>query len=98
MTDAYAFIKAMVKDRPALDIRVVVNMCESLRDGERTYAALRRACEGFLGISPPLAGVVRWDKKVRDSIKKQQPLLTLAPSCAAARDVSTIAETLMTRF
>lgn len=98
MTDAYAFIKTMVKDRPALDIRIIVNMSESLRDGERTYTALRRACEGFLGISPPLAGVVRWDKRVRDSIKKQQPLLSFAPSCAAARDVITIAESLSTRF
>jgi flagellar biosynthesis protein FlhG len=98
MTDAYAFIKTMAKDRPGLDLRIVVNQSDSIRDGERTYNTLRRACEGFLGISPPLAGVIRWDKRVRDTIKAQQPLLTHAPSCAAARDVVTIANSLLTNL
>ena len=98
MTDAYAFIKTMAKDRPGLDLRIVVNMSDSIRDGERTYNTLRRACEGFLGISPPLAGVIRWDKRVRDTIKQQQPLLSHAPSCAAARDVTHIANSLLTSF
>jgi len=98
MTDAYAFIKTMSKDRPGLDLRVIVNMSDSIRDGERTYNTLRRACEGFLGISPPLAGVIRWDKRVRDTIKHQQPLLSHAPSCVAAKDVATIANSLLTSF
>jgi flagellar biosynthesis protein FlhG len=98
MTDAYAFIKTMSKERPGLDLRVVVNQSDSIRDGERTYNTLRRACEGFLGISPPLAGVIRWDKRVRDTIKAQQPLLTHAPSCAASRDVVNIANSLLTHF
>lgn len=98
MTDAYAFIKTMAKERPGLDLRIVVNQSDSIRDGERTYNTLRRACEGFLGISPPLSGVIRWDKRVRDTIKAQQSLLSHAPSCAAARDVMTIANRLLSNF
>ncbi len=98
MTDAYAFIKTMSKDRPGLDLRIVVNMSDSIRDGERTYNTLRRACEGFLGISPPLAGVIRWDKRVRDTIKQQQPLLSHAPSCVAAKDIAAIANRLLNNF
>jgi flagellar biosynthesis protein FlhG len=98
MTDAYAFIKTMAKERPGLDLRIVVNQSDSIRDGERTYNTLRRACEGFLGISPPLAGVIRWDKRVRDTIKAQQPLLTHAPTCAAARDVVSIANSLLSPY
>ncbi|MDV7339003.1 MinD/ParA family protein [Terasakiella sp. A23] len=98
MTDAYAFIKTMSKERPGLDLRIVVNQSDSIRDGERTYNTLRRACEGFLGISPPLAGVIRWDKRVRDTIKAQQPLLSLAPTCPAARDVVSIANSLLNNF
>ena len=88
----------MSKERPGLDLRIVVNQCDSIRDGERTYNTLRRACEGFLGISPPLTGVIRWDKRVRDTIKAQRPLLEHAPTCAAARDVMAIANTLITSF
>lgn len=98
MTDAYAFIKTMAKDRPGLDLRIIVNQSDSIRDGERTYNTLRRACEGFLGISPPLAGVIRWDKRVRDTIKTQQPLLTHAPTSPAARDVVAIAQSLLTTY
>jgi flagellar biosynthesis protein FlhG len=98
MTDAYAFIKTMSKERPGLDLRIVVNMSDSIRDGERTYNTLRRACEGFLGISPPLAGVIRWDKRVRDTIKQQQPIFHHAPNCAAAKDVEAIANALLTAF
>jgi flagellar biosynthesis protein FlhG len=98
MTDAYAFIKTMAKERPGLDLRIVVNMSDSIRDGERTYNTLRRACEGFLGISPPLAGVIRWDKRVRDTIKAQQALLSHAPSCVAAKDIAAIANRLLNNF
>jgi len=98
MTDAYAFIKTMAKDRPGLDLRIIVNQSDSIRDGERTYNTLRRACEGFLGISPPLAGVIRWDKRVRDTIKAQQPILAHAPTSPAARDVVAIAQSLLTTY
>jgi len=98
MNDAYSFIKTISKDHPGLDLRIVVNMSDSIRDGERTYNTLRRACEGFLGISPPLAGVIRWDKRVRDTIKQQQPLFNHAPSCVAAKDIATIANRLLNNF
>jgi len=41
ITDAYAFIKVTTLDRLAGDIRIVVNMASSTRDGDRTYGTLR---------------------------------------------------------
>ena len=73
LTDAYAFIKLTVADRRDADIRVVVNLAASHREGERTYHTMLKACQNFLGISPPLAGVVRRDTKVADSIRNQTP-------------------------
>ena len=61
------------------------------RAGEQTYAALRRACQEFLKYDPPLAGVIRRDDHVRDSIRHQTPLLTRHPGSDAARDVERIA-------
>lgn len=95
IADAYAFIRTMSKERPGLDLRIVINMAENLRDGERTYNTLRRACEGFLGISPLLAGVVRWDNQVREAVKRQHSIYNHAPTCAAAKDVDTIARMLI---
>lgn len=94
LTDAYAFIKIMHADRPEIDIKVVTNIVNSTREGERTYNTLLKACQGFLKISPPLLGVIRRDTRVREAIRAQTPLLTRFPNCEAAQDVERIAENL----
>ena len=91
LTDAYAFIKVAVADRPNADIRVVVNIADSGRDGERTYATLLRACEGFLKISPPLLGIIRRDARVGEAIRQQTSIMTRTPRADAACDVNAVA-------
>lgn len=91
LTDAYAFIKVTHMERPGADIRIVVNMANSTREGERTYNTLLKACEGFLKISPPLIGVIRRDNKVRETIRSQTSILTRFPNTEAATDVEEIA-------
>ena len=90
LTDAYAFIKIAHMERPNTDIRIVVNMANSTKEGERTYNTILKACEGFLKLSPPLAGVIRRDPKVRDSIRAQSPILVRFPNTEAAIDVTNI--------
>ena len=91
LTDAYAFIKLTLSEDPTAVLRVVINQSASARDGERTYGKLLRACEGFLKVSPPLAGVIRRDAKVKDAIRHQAPLLTRHPTADAAQDIEAIA-------
>ncbi|MBN9563696.1 MAG: AAA family ATPase [Alphaproteobacteria bacterium] len=94
LTDAYAVLKLYATDRAAGDARVVVNQAGSRLAGERTHATLRRACATFLGQTPPLAGVIRRDDRVRDAIRRQTLLLTRHPASAAAGDVEAVARTL----
>ena len=96
LTDAYAFIKITAIERPEAEIRLVVNAANSTREGDRTYSTLLKACQGFLRISPPLAGVIRRDTRVRESIRNQTPLLTRHPNSEAALDVEALAERLLT--
>ncbi|NQW00055.1 MAG: MinD/ParA family protein [Rhodospirillales bacterium] len=96
LTDAYAFIKIMHADRPDIDIKIVTNIVNSTREGERTYNTLLKACQGFLKISPPLLGVIRRDTRVREAIRAQTPLLTRFPNCEAAQDVERVASNLFT--
>jgi flagellar biosynthesis protein FlhG len=65
------------------------------REGERTYATLRKACESFLGMAPPLAGVVRRDPKVREAIRAQTPILTRHPNSPASADVTALAQAVL---
>ncbi|QDO99630.1 MinD/ParA family protein [Ferrovibrio terrae] len=95
LTDAYAYIKlTRMADRNA-DVRVVINIAPTTREGERTYAKLNKAAENFLKYSPPLAGVIRRDDKVRDAIRNQVPLLTRHPTCEAAEDVEGLMNSLL---
>jgi flagellar biosynthesis protein FlhG len=91
LTDAYAFIKLSRAANPQADMRVVVNLAASPAEGQRTYDTIRKACESFLRYTPPLAGMIRRDAKVRDAIRAQSSLLTRAPNSEAAQDVQAIA-------
>jgi flagellar biosynthesis protein FlhG len=95
LTDAYAFIKVTALERPNTDIRIVVNASNSTREGDRTYQTLLKACQSFLKIAPPLAGIVRRDARVRESIRNQTPILTRSPSSEAALDIEAIADRLL---
>jgi flagellar biosynthesis protein FlhG len=91
LTDAYAVIKLQTADRPDGDVRIVINQARSVSSGQQTYTTLKRACATFLRREPPLAGVVRYDPKVRDAIRHQTLLLSRHPNCLAAQDVESLA-------
>ncbi|GGB39105.1 site-determining protein [Tistrella bauzanensis] len=95
ITDAYAFVKAMLRDNPEADQRIVVNMAETQSGGLRTYETLRNAAHNFLGVEPKLAGIIRRDKMVREAIRRQTPLTVRHPNAPAAMDVDKIAAHLM---
>ena len=95
LTDAYAFIKVTSLEHPSTNLRVVVNMAPSKNDGMRVYETLNKVCEKFLNLSPALAGIVRRDNHVRESIRHQTALLTRHPNSTAAGDVEKIAKLLM---
>lgn len=91
LTDAYAVLKLHAQDRPGGDARIVVNLATDGAAGARTHATLARAASTFLKREIPLAGIVRRDAKVRDTIRHQTPLLTRHPTSAAAQDVEAVA-------
>jgi flagellar biosynthesis protein FlhG len=91
LTDAYAFIKLARAANPQAELRVVVNMAANASDGAKTYETISKACENFLRYTPPLAGIIRRDAKVRDAIRAQTPLMVRSPGSDAAEDVEAIA-------
>ena len=93
LTDAYAVLKLHRSDRPAGRNcgRIVVNQANSRAAGQRVYDTLARACGNFLHETPPLAGIIRRDDKVRDAIRRQVLLAQRHPNCDAVSDVAEIA-------
>ncbi len=92
LTDAYAFIKLGNAAGMSKNINIVVNMASSKLEGEKTYKTLLKACENFLRISPSLAGIIRMDTKVKETIRTQTPILIRSPNANAAEDARRIAQ------
>ncbi len=92
LTDAYAFIKLGSAAGMSKNVGVVVNQATSVNEGEKTYKTLLKACENFLRLKPPMIGMVRYDKKVKETIRHQTPILTRSPNSDGAEDVQKIAK------
>jgi flagellar biosynthesis protein FlhG len=91
MTDAYALIKVLSKKSPHIKIHIVVNRADSEKEGIKTFQTLCKVCESFLKFTPKLGGIVRYDKKVRDAIRHQEPIITYAPRANSTKDISDVA-------
>jgi flagellar biosynthesis protein FlhG len=95
MTDAYAFIKVLRGYAPSVQPWIAINMADTRVAGRRTYEALARASQTFLGFRPPLAGIVLRDLKVREAIRQQKTIVSIDPQAQAALDAQQIAEALI---
>jgi flagellar biosynthesis protein FlhG len=93
LTDAYALIKLSHAAGHSDNIKIVINMSADLKEGDGTYNTLLKACKNFLKISPPLVGIIRNDKRVKESIRAQTPYLIRSPNTETAGDIEKIAKT-----
>jgi flagellar biosynthesis protein FlhG len=92
LTDAYAFIKLTRQSNPEADLRIVVNMATNANEGTRTYDTIRKASESFLHYTPPLAGIIRRDTKVRDASRSQTAVTIRSPEADAVKDVTALVD------
>ena len=95
MTDAYAFIKVLRGYAPNVEPVIAINQAPDRATGQRTYEAIARACQTFLGFRPVLAGTVASDVKVREAIRRQQTLISTDPAAQPIQDALAIAHALM---
>jgi flagellar biosynthesis protein FlhG len=93
LTDAYAFIKLRQMRKPDGKLSVVLNNA-TRAEAKQAFETLTRACKHFLGFAPNLAGVIRRDSHVPESIRAQMPIAARFADSPAALDIMALAETL----
>lgn len=91
LTDGYALMKVLLNQHGVRDYHIIVNQVESKAEERQTFERLRAACERFLGIEIELLGGIRTDKTLVDAVRRQVPLMKLAPKSNAAQDIFNIA-------
>ncbi|MEO1102053.1 MAG: AAA family ATPase, partial [Pseudomonadota bacterium] len=95
MTDAYAFIKVLRGYAPGVEPVICINQADTRASGQRTYEAIARACQTFLGFRPHLSGIVMRDSKVREAIRSQQTLISTDRAAQPIQDAIAIAQSLL---
>ena len=93
ITDAYALIKVLCRERGILRAHVVANMVRSPVEGRALYDKLARVVEKFLPeASLAYLGAIPQDDALRRAVQKQKPVVEAFPSAAASaafRDIAT---------
>jgi flagellar biosynthesis protein FlhG len=84
ITDAYAVIKVLSRERGVSRFRIVTNMTREGGHGRQLFDKLLRVTERFLQVSLDHAGSVPYDDRVWRAVQMQTPFVTAFPNSLAA--------------
>jgi flagellar biosynthesis protein FlhG len=79
LTDAYAFIKLVLKQAGGRVPSVVVNMAANAAEAKRTAEALTHSARNFLAVTPAYLGFVPADMRVVEALRRQTSLWVACP-------------------
>lgn len=91
ITDAYAVIKVLSRERNVNRFRVVTNMTREGGHGGQLFEKLLRVTEKFLQVSLDHAGSVPYDDRVWRAVQLQTPFVTAFPTSLAASALKQLA-------
>jgi flagellar biosynthesis protein FlhG len=92
ITDAYALIKVLSRERGVDRVHVVANMVRDPNEGRKLYEKLARVCERFLGdVALHYLGAVPQDDWLRRAVQRQQAVVKAYPGSPSARAINEIA-------
>lgn len=97
LTDAYGLLKVLAQHRFSQRVSIVVNRVASPQE-EEAGQRLGKAARRFLGLEVEVGAAVPESPWVSEAVRRQIPLLALAPSCPAARAIRLLAHQLARTF
>ncbi len=95
LTDAYALVKVLALRYAEHRFAVLVNMARGELDAKRTFTHLSRVAERFLHVSLRYVGYVPFDAEVPEAVRRQRPVVELAPGAPVSRAFETLADRLL---
>lgn len=75
ITDAYGLIKLLNRDYKTSRFRVLANMVQNEREGRSVYSKLLTVTDRFLDVTLQYLGSIPYDEAVKQSVKKQVPVV-----------------------
>ncbi|MGM0378534.1 MAG: MinD/ParA family protein [Bacillota bacterium] len=89
ITDSYALLKNVKSINK--NINVLINMVNSNKEAKRVFNKISLTSEKFLDIEINNLGYLYEDSHVTKAVRKQEPFMTLFPSCLASKGIEMLA-------
>jgi flagellar biosynthesis protein FlhG len=90
LTDAYALIKVLMRERNLRRFKILVNKSQP-GEGEALFKRLQRVTDRYLEVELQYLGEIPDDRMVQKSVREQRTVLSAYPGCAAAQALRRIA-------
>ena len=84
ITDAYALIKLLSRERNVGRVHVLANMVRGPGEGRELFEKLSRVCDRFLDVVLNYLGPIPHDEWLRRAIQRQQSVVEAFPSSGAS--------------
>lgn len=97
LADAYTLVKYLSAQSKPPRFRIVVNMANTQKEGERTYQTLLKACQNFLNAELELGGIIHQESHIKECVRQQVPFLTTYPDSPAVQDIEALVSYLKNR-
>ncbi|OEU63089.1 MAG: flagellar synthesis regulator FleN [Desulfuromonadales bacterium C00003094] len=96
ITDAYALMKLLSTRYHQKVFSLIVNSVANAEEGLEVYQKLTTVANRYLSISIDYMGCIPFDKRVRESIRRQQPMINLYPTSKTSNAFISFAKGLLT--
>ena len=91
VTDAYALIKVLSRDRGVSRVQILANQVQHAAEGRQLFDKLQRVTSKFLDVTLNYLGAIPRDEWLRRAVQRQEAVVDAfpsAPASAAFRDIS----------
>lgn len=92
ITDAYSIIKVVLEGNRDVDLKLIVNKCETPGEGTAILNRISGVIRNFLNYTIDPLGYIPDSKAVSRSVREQVPFVLSGPSSDAARAVMNLAD------
>lgn len=97
LMDVYALIKTLHLRGAGQGVGVIVNMVDSLDEGERIFDKLSAIARHFIGADLEREGIILHDRRVSEAIRRQQSIVRYAAEGGVAHCLRDLAKRLESR-
>jgi len=91
MTDAYAMIKTIHRQRHNCRVGVMVNMVHDEPEARSVHGRINSVCRRFLDIPASYAGHLPIDERVVQGVRQRRPFVLQWPNCSASQCIGRLA-------